>query len=367
MTRAVALSFLLFNIACGASRRPADSGAETDADSDAEADADFVDAQQTGCEDYQPDGDRACVPAGAFWFGMIVDDTTCPLPEPQSPWDRTCESGAESVMLYSGIDLAHVIETGAFLIDLREVTNEQYADFVTEGGATPPPAVCDVVIDPVGGCEDFVGATGWSEDGEPPADGLEWPVTCVTRDEAATFCAARGGRLPLSTEWMKAARGAYPSRREFPWADDIPLVWTDGTHEVFNSVLDRVSYRRLGSCFANGETDCWTCDDYGEQVWPEPVTSRPENASPYGLLHVLHNAAEWVEVADTDDGYESNRIDIMSGGYTESYRFMLGCFSECLWTPQISFGISSDPTNEMLASPIARDRNLGFRCAYDLE
>ena len=68
----------------------------------------------------------------------------------------------------------------AFELSRTPVTNAQYAEFVAESGAAPPPH--------------------W-----PAPD--DHPVTFVDWHEASAFCAWAGGRLPTEAEWEKAARG----------------------------------------------------------------------------------------------------------------------------------------------------------------
>jgi formylglycine-generating enzyme required for sulfatase activity len=85
-------------------------------------------------------------------------------------------------------------------------------------------------------------------DGQPPRDRGRHPVTLVTYDDAAAFCAwlqSRTGkpfRLPTEAEWEKAARGGV-ERRRFPWGDEVDpalanflrdpaLKMQAGTHEV---------------------------------------------------------------------------------------------------------------------------------------
>jgi formylglycine-generating enzyme required for sulfatase activity len=160
------------------------------------------------------DGDLVGVPAGEFLRGSNSD-----LPE-EAP--------------------ARLISISAFRIDRYEVTNLQYRRFIRATGHPAPPT--------------------WLS-GEYPV-GLDlYPVTGVTRAEAAAYCAWLGKRLPTEAEWEKAARGT--DGRRWPWGDG----WDPN---------------RLNS----------SQSEFGQ---PVAVGSFPNGASPYGLLDMAGNAAEWVQ------------------------------------------------------------------------
>lgn len=117
-----------------------------------------------------------------------------------------------------------------FYLDTTEVTNESYERYLEDAGATPPPALC--------GCtnEDFLDdqvwrtvseTSGWTDAGRPETGRGRQPVVCVTRSEAMAYCTWRGGRLPSVAEFMKAARGAFPSVRRAPWGDEPPSLDDD--------------------------------------------------------------------------------------------------------------------------------------------
>lgn len=117
-----------------------------------------------------------------------------------------------------------------FYLDETEVTNESYERYLADAGAPPPPAQC--------GCtnEDFMRddiwetvseTSGWTDAGLPEAGRARQPVVCVTRGEAMAYCAWRGGRLPSVAEFMKAARGSYPSVQRTPWGDEPPSLDND--------------------------------------------------------------------------------------------------------------------------------------------
>jgi formylglycine-generating enzyme required for sulfatase activity len=76
-----------------------------------------------------------------------------------------------------------LVKTGAFLIDLYEVSHEDYKKLKPEHSFHPKRA--------------------------------RWPVALVTYVDAESFCQAEGKRLPSEKEWEKAARGT--DGRIWPW------------------------------------------------------------------------------------------------------------------------------------------------------
>ncbi len=129
------------------------------------------------------------------------------------------------------------VDSRGVYMDLHEVRVREYAEFVREGGARPPP--------------DWPGGT--------PAAGTEdLPVTNVAARDAEAFARKRGKRLPTAAEWEKAARGT--EGRRFPWGDA-------GEPTFLNHAGSG-----LGA--------------------PLPVTANPKGASPYGCLNMAGNAAE---------------------------------------------------------------------------
>jgi formylglycine-generating enzyme len=97
----------------------------------------------------------------------------------------------------------------------------------------------------------------------------DYPMSLVSWDDATTYCAWRGARLPTEAEWERAARGW--SARAFPWGNVFnPMVLNHGRF-AFDPLDDGDGFAELG-----------------------PVGSFPEGATPEGVLDLAGNVEEWV-------------------------------------------------------------------------
>lgn len=148
------------------------------------------------------------------------------------------------------------------------------------------------------------------------------PVTLVSFDEAKSYCAFRGGRLPTEAEFERAARGAQ--RRVFPWGFG------------FHGKL--ANHGRLGV----DPTD--PSDGFAELA---PVGSFPGGATPEGILDLAGNAAEWTADAFTP-AYglpPTHERSVRGGHFASAPAFLRGAAR--LGKP-----------------PGAREPMLGFRCVW---
>jgi formylglycine-generating enzyme required for sulfatase activity len=187
------------------------------------------------------------IPAGEFYIGCNEDvDNEC----------RDEERPGRTVTL------------SEFAIDRTEITQDQYAACVADGGCELPLCQWDCAA-------------------------VDLPALCVTRAHASAYCAWAQKRLPTEAEWEKAARGN--DGRKYPWGNDPPSC------ELTNMV----------GC-ANGA---------------EAVGARPAGASPYGVLdmagNVVEMAADWYDVtyyqampdADPPGPAEGTRYSSRGGGW----------------------------------------------------
>jgi len=166
-----------------------------------------------------------------------------------------------------------------FRIDVAEVTRERY-----QANETSPPRL--------------------------PEPGL--PVIHVTAVEAEAFCKTQGGRLPTAAEWVWAATG--PDARRYAWGNS-------------GLVCRRAVYGMAeGPCAQNGRI--------------ELVGSRPDGASPEGVLDLAGNVAEWTREAD--------------GSYCArgGSRHSTAAAQLKTWA------------NEACGNGLVKMSHIGFRCAY---
>ena len=103
----------------------------------------------------------------------------------------------------------HRVWVDAFELAATQVTNDEYARYLSATGAAPPPHFND-----------------------PNFNHPEQPVVAVSWFEAVEYCewlsrsAGRHYRLPTEAEWERAARGGVEGQ-QYPWGDDPPQSLPD--------------------------------------------------------------------------------------------------------------------------------------------
>lgn len=198
------------------------------------------------------------------------------------------------------------VHFGSFAIDLKPVTNAQFADFLkaTEYRPTDP--------------TNFL--KHWT-DGRIPQGFENHPVVYVDLNDARAYANWAGKRLPTEYEWQYAAQGS--DGRKYPWGDD----WQDG--------------------FANtGQTGTTT-----------PVTAFPKGCSAFGCYDMCGNTWEWTESERAD---AHTRFCIIRGG---SFYKAEGSRWYADGGPQPS----NFAAKFLLSWPgLDRCATIGFRCVVDV-
>jgi formylglycine-generating enzyme required for sulfatase activity len=226
------------------------------------------------------EGELVAVPAGEFTMGHNSNYDTLPV---------------------RGLNLP------AFSIDKYEVTNKRYKRFVDATGYKVPwsqePAVAASIWD-------------WQKRMYPEGKGDD-PVVLVSWEDARTFCAWAGKRLPTEAEWEKAARGA--KGKPYPWGND----WANGKANTSESGLKQTA----------------------------PAGSFKEDVSEYGVNDLAGNVSEWVEEwfapypGNPMTSYEErNKYRVLRGGSWD-------------YAHSIANGY-----NRQYATPQSQMTAIGFRC-----
>jgi formylglycine-generating enzyme required for sulfatase activity len=197
-----------------------------------------------------------------------------------------------------GVVEARQVEVTGFRLDRAEVTVDAWRRCEAAGRCAP--------LSPSGPQTSERGDRGNDEPLEPGV-----PVTGVDAEQAATYCAFVGGRLPRFDELLFASAGTEV--RRFPW----------GPHGL---VCRRAAFGLVDGPCATGATG------------PELAGSRPDGASPDGVLDLVGNVAEWTREPD-------GTLRLFGGSFRSKVASQLKSWS---------------------SEPPRVGADVGFRCAYDL-
>ena len=168
------------------------------------------------------------------------------------------------------------IVVDAFHIDESEVTNRQYADFVSSVSHRAP--------------------FHWI-DGKPLEGAENQPVANVSWDDAAAYCAWAGKRLPTEAEWEKACRGGQEGKM-YPWGDDDPTQ--ELAHfDAADGPVDVCGKKRspVGLCDMSGNVWEWVADWWGRTYYAEAPEVNPQGPED-GRYRVLRGGS-WFDAADS--------------------------------------------------------------------
>jgi len=159
----------------------------------------------------------------------------------------------------------HRVSIDEFLLAATQVTNVEYARFVTATRTPPPPF--------------------WQEanfnDPQQPVAGVSW-------HEAQQYCAwltaqsGRSFRLPTEAEWECAARGGL-EQKQFPWGDDPPQSlpnyatrWQTGPERVAQYAPNAFGLYNIGDNLHEWCSDWYDPNYYA--ISPESNPQGPEQS-----------------------------------------------------------------------------------------
>src|SRR6056297_3578954 len=176
---------------------------------------------------------------------------------------------------------AHKVTVSDFYISKYEITNQQYADFMNEIGASSDGSYngTEYLDMDDSDCEvDYSGGQFFPESGKE-----NHPVIEVTWYGANAFCEHYGGRLPTEAEWEFAARGGVESRHgvstKYAGSDNIDdVAWYDGNCSSTQEVGTK-SPNELGIYDMSGNVWEWCNDWYGSDYYSNSPQDNPQGPS----------------------------------------------------------------------------------------
>jgi formylglycine-generating enzyme required for sulfatase activity len=265
------------------------------------------------------------VPAGEFWMGSEPAETARAA--------EVCRKGgsteAQCTQWLEREVPRHRVRLDAFHIDRLEVTNALFERFVRATGHRTLAEARGTggrweTRDRTGQAVQLPGLSWRTPSPGGAAAEPQHPVVQVTWADAQAYCRWAGKRLPTEAEWEKAARG--PDGRRYPWGDDLDL-------------------RRANAAYTVKTT--------------RPVGSYAAGASPYDVLDMAGNVAEWVADWYDQGYYATSPAANPAGPPTGTQRVMRGGS----WV-NASFTLRG--AYRMLSTPDGRTDYMGFRCARAL-
>ena len=239
--------------------------------------------------------------------------------------DGTFYMGGMDVYRENDEQPPHEVFISSFWMDQVEVTNGMYNLCVQAGECRPP------VETRSDNREEYFGNPEYQD----------YPVVYVAWYDANAYCQWAGRRLPTEAEWERAARG--DDFRVYPWGDERP----DSSRGNFNYFV--------------GDTT--------------QVGQFPAGASPFGVLDMSGNVAEWV--ADYyDANYYAQGVSMNPtgpGARSQYFNRVVrgGTFQDVFKDVRVAARASVLGSNPNADDPFSAEYlgtvspKIGFRCASD--
>jgi len=224
-----------------------------------------------------------------------------PLPDAVSARDEETSCARVPSGILSGIDVPELC------MDITETTVEQFRRCVDAGKCSIPEEKC------------FGATYHWP-------DRQQYPVNCVTQEQASTYCSWQNKRLPTALEWQWEAQGGGENRR-YPWGDALPNC--DYANLYFGRTIEPSALGQCGRDFA-------------------PVGSFPLGASLHGILDLQGSVSEWTS-------------DFAASG-TVAGVVVMGVAATSDFSHE-----ELEPSEAQLVNPSLSTSLVGFRCVRDLQ
>lgn len=279
----------------------------------------------------------------------------------------------------------HEVRISAFYLDVTEVTNSKFAEFVAATNyrttaerdidweeiktqlpaGTPQPAdsllaAGSLIFQATSGPVDLRDYSQWwkwtigahwqapNGPGTDIAKLMDHPVVHVSWDDARAYCEWKGGRLPTEGEWEWAAMGGLNDSK-YPWGN-----------ESVEKAFDKANFWQGFFPYENEKKDGYYST--------APVRSFPANG--YGLYDMAGNVWEWCQDKYRADGYELDNENNNPQGpmtsydpvepYAEKYVIRGGSFL-C----NDSYCSGYRVARRMRSTRDSGFSHTGFRCAYE--
>jgi formylglycine-generating enzyme required for sulfatase activity len=249
------------------------------------------------------------------------------------------------------------VEIGPFLIDSCAVSNAAFSEFITGtgyvteaerfgwsfvfGGLLPDDFPPTRAVAAAPWWRQVYGAH-WRQPAGPGSDveaAADHPAVHISFNDACSYCAWAGKRLPTEAEWEFAARGGL-AEAMFPWGDELE---PDGEHRM------NVWQGSFPSENTRADGHYGTC----------PVDAFPPNA--YGLYNTTGNVWEWAaDWFHPTFRTRDRRFDPV-GPAAGTHRVQKGGSHLCHASYCRRYRVAARQGNE----PDSTASNLSFRCAAD--